>query len=121
MIEQQVEATIRCLDLYTAENLLPAPAQIRVGLVEVQIAGSLDVSGGTPGIASLARGYTDVIEGDGSHTPKAGPCVRFDCLDQFARLRVRMDGCLTGSQLAKDRAAEALTKVMIPEALDYPR
>jgi hypothetical protein len=73
-----------------------------------------------PGIASLARGYTDVIEADGSHTPKAGPCVRFDGLDQFARLRVRMDGCLTGSQLAKDRAAEALTKVMIPEALDYP-
>jgi len=46
--------------------------------------------------------------------------VRFDGLDQFSRLRVRMDGCLTGSQLAKDRAAEALTKVMIPEALDYP-
>ncbi len=73
-----------------------------------------------PGIASLARGYTDVIEEDGSHAPKAGPCVRFDGLDQFARLRTRMDGCLTGSQLAKDRAAEALTKVMIPEALDYP-
>jgi alkylation response protein AidB-like acyl-CoA dehydrogenase len=73
-----------------------------------------------PGISSLARGYTDVIEEDGSHTPKAGPCVRFEGLDQFARLRVRMDGCLTGSQLAKDRAAEALTKVMIPEALDYP-
>jgi len=74
-----------------------------------------------PGIASLARGYTDVIESDGTHTPKAGPCVRFDGLDQFSRLRVRMDGCLTGSQLAKDRAAEALTKVMIPEALDYPQ
>ncbi len=73
-----------------------------------------------PGIASLARGYTDVIESDGSHTAKAGPCARFDGLDQFIRLRVRMDGCLTGSQLAKDRAADALTKVMIPEALDYP-
>ncbi|HUI58488.1 MAG TPA: acyl-CoA dehydrogenase family protein [Bryobacteraceae bacterium] len=73
-----------------------------------------------PGISSLARGYTDVIESDGSHPAKAGPCVRFDGLDQFSRLRVRMDGCLTGSQLAKDRAAEALTKVMIPEALDYP-
>jgi alkylation response protein AidB-like acyl-CoA dehydrogenase len=73
-----------------------------------------------PGIASLARGYTDVIESDGSHTPKAGPCARFDGLDHFIRLRVRMDGCLTGSQLARDRAAEALTKVMIPEALDYP-
>src|SRR5271157_3427541 len=28
-----------------------------------------------PGIASLARGYTDVIENDGSHPPKAGPCA----------------------------------------------
>jgi alkylation response protein AidB-like acyl-CoA dehydrogenase len=73
-----------------------------------------------PGIASLARGYTDVVEAGGKHEIKAGPCVRFDGLDQFSRLRVRMDGCLTGSQLAKDRAAEALTKVMIPEALDYP-
>jgi hypothetical protein len=73
-----------------------------------------------PGIASVACGYTDVIEKDGSHPAKAGPCVRLDHLDQFTRLRVRMDGCLTGSQLAKDRAAEALTKVMIPEALDYP-
>ena len=73
-----------------------------------------------PGIASLARGYTDVIEKDGTHIRKAGPCARFDGLDQFIRLRVRMDGCLTGSQLAKDRAADALTKVMIPEALDYP-
>jgi alkylation response protein AidB-like acyl-CoA dehydrogenase len=73
-----------------------------------------------PGIASLARGYTDVIESSGEHTSKAGPCVRFHGLEQFATLRLRMDGCLTGSQLAKDRAAEALTKVMIPEALDYP-
>jgi alkylation response protein AidB-like acyl-CoA dehydrogenase len=73
-----------------------------------------------PGISSLAHGFTDVIEEDGSHTEKAGPCVRFEGLDQFARLRVRLDGCLTGSQLAKDRAAGALTRVMIPEALDYP-
>lgn len=73
-----------------------------------------------PGIGSLARGYTDVIEHDGTHASKAGPCARFDGLDQFTRLRVRLDGCLTGSGLAKDRAAEALTKVMIPEALDYP-
>src|SRR5664279_441603 len=73
-----------------------------------------------PGIASLARGYTDVIEHSGAHESKAGPCVRSHGLEQFATLRLRMDGCLTGSQLAKDRAADALTKVMIPEALDYP-
>jgi hypothetical protein len=61
-----------------------------------------------------------VIESDGSHAAKAGPCARFEGYDQFSRLRVRMDGCLTGSHLAKDRAAEALQHVMIPEALDYP-
>jgi hypothetical protein len=36
------------------------------------------------------------------------------------RMRTKMDGCLTGARLAKDRAAEALTTIMIPEALGYP-
>ncbi|MFT3782046.1 MAG: acyl-CoA dehydrogenase family protein [Nibricoccus sp.] len=40
--------------------------------------------------------------------------------DAFAKLRLAVDASLAGSHLAKDRAAEALTKVMIPEALDYP-
>ena len=70
-----------------------------------------------PGIAACA---TDVVGEDGSHPQKAGPCVSSKGLDEFKRLRSRLDGCLTGSMLAKDRAAEALTKVMIPEALDYP-
>jgi alkylation response protein AidB-like acyl-CoA dehydrogenase len=73
-----------------------------------------------PGIGSVAGAITDVIEVDGSHRAKAGPCVRFDGLDEFSRLRRRMDGCLTGCRLAKDRAASALTTVMIPETLDYP-
>jgi alkylation response protein AidB-like acyl-CoA dehydrogenase len=73
-----------------------------------------------PGLESSARALTDVVENDGTHPAKAGPCARFDGVEQFVRLRVRMDGCLTGAQLAKDRAAESLTKVMIPEALDYP-
>jgi alkylation response protein AidB-like acyl-CoA dehydrogenase len=70
-----------------------------------------------PGIASVA---VDVIGPDGSHPAKAGPCARSEGLEQFSRLRAKLDGCLTGSLLAKDRAAEALTKVMIPAALDYP-
>jgi len=40
--------------------------------------------------------------------------------DSFSKLRMKVDASLAGSRLAKDRAAEALTKVMIPEALDYP-
>ena len=51
---------------------------------------------------------------------KAGPCAGAEGLEGFTVLRAKLDGCVTGSRLAKDRAAEALTKVMIPEALDYP-
>ena len=61
------------------------------------------------------------IDGAEIHPPKAGPCVRFDGLEEFVKLRLRLDGCLTGARLAKDRAAAALTTVMIPEALDYPQ
>jgi alkylation response protein AidB-like acyl-CoA dehydrogenase len=97
------------------------PAWNTEGCATCYQAGDLDAMESLiPGMASLARGSTDVIEQDGAHPPKAGPCARFEGLDQFSRLRTRLDGCLTGSQLAKDRAADALTKVMIPEALDYP-
>ena len=41
-------------------------------------------------------------------------------METFANLRRKLDGCLTGSRLAKDRAARDLTQVMIPEVLDYP-
>lgn len=53
-------------------------------------------------------------------TMKAGPCVQFRGVEEFTRLRTKLDGCLTGSRIAKDRAAKALTQIMIPEALDYP-
>ena len=46
--------------------------------------------------------------------------MKFAGLEAFVRLRAKLDGCLTGCRLAKDRAAEALTKVMTREALDYP-
>ena len=62
-----------------------------------------------------------LVGAPGSHPAKAGPCVRFDGLEEFVRLRLKTDGCLTGARLAKDRAAIALTRVMIPEALDYPQ
>jgi len=73
-----------------------------------------------PGIGACARNLTDVIESDGSHVSKAGPCVRFQGMDMFQRLRDRLDACMTGSRLAKDRAARALTQVEVPEKLDYP-
>src|ERR1039458_9891458 len=65
-----------------------------------------------PGIDGSARAYSDVSEIGESHPSKAGPCVKFAGLEDFVRLRARLDGCLTGCRLAKDRAAEALTKGM---------
>jgi len=79
-----------------------------------------ELEGLIPGFGSGARIYMDVVEADGSHATKAGPCVKFTGVETFRALRSRLDGCLAGSRLAKDRAAEALTRVMIPEAPDYP-
>jgi alkylation response protein AidB-like acyl-CoA dehydrogenase len=73
-----------------------------------------------PGIDSAARACADVVEPGQADPAKAGPCVRFSGLESFVRLRAKLDGCLTGARLAKDRAADALTRVMVPEALDYP-
>jgi hypothetical protein len=61
-----------------------------------------------PGIASGARTSIDIIEADGSHPLKEGPCARFDGLDTFVRLRNRLDGCLTGARIARDRVAAAI-------------
>ena len=70
-----------------------------------------------PGINSYGL---DVIRIDGSHPNKAGPCVDCSGARPFLSLQTKLSGCLTGSRLAKDRAAEAISKLMIPEALDYP-
>jgi len=39
----------------------------------------------------------------------------------FQKLRAALDASLAGTRLAKDRAAKALSQIMIPEALDYPQ
>jgi len=70
-----------------------------------------------PGIAAMAM---DVIGKDGSHPMKAGPCAGCAGASEFLRLQSKLCTCLSGSRLAKDRAADAVSKVMIPEALDYP-
>jgi len=72
-----------------------------------------------PGISVGARITGDVVEADGSHDVKAGPCVRFAGLYEFVRRRSKLDGCLTGARLAKDRAARALHHLAIPDRLDY--
>jgi alkylation response protein AidB-like acyl-CoA dehydrogenase len=70
-----------------------------------------------PGINSYGL---DVIRSDGAHPQKAGPCVDCSGARPFLTLQNKLSGCLTGSRLSKDRAAEAISKLMIPEALDYP-
>jgi alkylation response protein AidB-like acyl-CoA dehydrogenase len=70
-----------------------------------------------PGITAMA---VDVLAVDGAHPEKAGPCAGCAGNSEFLRLQNKLAGCLSGSRLAKDRAAETVSKVMIPEALDYP-
>jgi alkylation response protein AidB-like acyl-CoA dehydrogenase len=70
-----------------------------------------------PGISAFA---VDVLSADGSHPAKAGPCAGCAGNSDFLRLQNKLCSCLSGSRLAKDRAADTVSKVMIPEALDYP-
>jgi alkylation response protein AidB-like acyl-CoA dehydrogenase len=70
-----------------------------------------------PGITAFA---VDVLQSDGSHPQKAGPCATCVGSSEFLRLQNKLSTCLSGCRLAKDRAAETVGKVMIPEALDYP-
>lgn len=77
----------------------------------------IELEGFIPGIAACA---TDVISSDGSHPPKAGPCAKCNGAEQFLAMHNKLDTCMTGARLAKDRAAEAVSQIMIPEVLDYP-
>lgn len=70
-----------------------------------------------PGISAFA---VDVLAADGKHPQKAGPCADCGGNSDFLRMQNKLATCLTGSRLAKDRAADTVSRVMIPEALDYP-
>ncbi|PIE91200.1 MAG: acyl-CoA dehydrogenase [Acidobacteria bacterium] len=60
--------------------------------------------------AELFYGYINLSSDDSqANDPEA-----------FFKLRNKLDRCMAGARLAKDRAAKDLTQVMIPEALDYP-
>jgi hypothetical protein len=73
--------------------------------------------GTMPGISAIA---IDVLAEDGSHPQKAGPCASCAGNGEFLRMQNKLTGCLSGTRLAKDRAAETVSAVMIPAALDYP-
>jgi hypothetical protein len=71
-----------------------------------------------PGITSIVL---DVLKADGSHPDKAGPCASCIGESDFLQMQNKLARCLSGSRLAKDRAADTVSAVMIPEALDYPQ
>jgi hypothetical protein len=94
------------------------PAWDECGSTRCFTASELDEFEATmPGISGFA---IDVLGADGSHPSKAGPCADCAGASEFLRLQNKLTVCLTGSRLAKDRAAETVSTVMIPEALDYP-
>ncbi len=73
--------------------------------------------------AELVFGYR---AGPTSARDETAPDESVNATDAFAdvasfiALRTKVDASLAGSRLAKDRAAESLSHVMIPEVLDYP-
>jgi len=88
------------------------------GCMSCFLASELEEFEGTvSGISAMA---VDVIAEDGCHPDKAGPCADCAGSNEFLRLQSKLSVCLSGSRLAKDRAADTVSKVMIPEALDYP-
>jgi hypothetical protein len=76
-----------------------------------------ELEGFIPGISACT---VDILGTDGSHPQKAGPCAKCAGADTFLALHNKLDTCLTGARLAKDRAADSVSKLMIPEVLDYP-
>ena len=71
-----------------------------------------------PGITAMVM---DFLKADGTHPAKAGPCASCAGQTDFLQLQNKLARCLSGSRLAKDRAAETVSTVTIPEALDYPQ
>ena len=43
-----------------------------------------------------------------------------ETVEAFQKLQLAVSKASSGTRLAKDRAAKAISQVMIPEALDYP-
>ncbi len=68
--------------------------------------------------AELVFGYR--AESDPALEVLASTTDLFKDVAPFNALRTKVDASLAGSKLAKDRAAESLSHVMIPEVLDYP-
>jgi hypothetical protein len=56
--------------------------------------------------AELVYGYTSEVDADK--------------MQEFELMRTAVDSAMAGARLAKDKASEHVSQIMIPEALDYP-
>ena len=56
--------------------------------------------------AELVYGYTNEVDADK--------------MQEFELMRTAVDAAMAGARLAKDKASEHVSQIMIPEALDYP-
>ena len=100
------EAGQICAELVFGRRLHPTWDKSCESCIQAEEIDALE--GIMPGISYGARLTGDVMETDGSHAEKAGPCARLGELEGFVTRRTKLDGCLSGSWLAKQRAAQAL-------------
>jgi alkylation response protein AidB-like acyl-CoA dehydrogenase len=68
--------------------------------------------------AELVHGYNALPGCCGGSCCELKPA--FGGAQDFAALRNQLDASLVGARLSRDRAGQAISQVMIPEALDYP-
>ena len=92
----------------------------QVGELRDRREASAKPDGVVPGMHAVVSGEQEAFAAGELWVERSGPGACLNGYETFIHLRTQLDGCLTGARLAKDRAAQALTGVMIPEALDYP-
>ena len=68
----------------------------------------------------LPRALLIFVGNDGSHPKKGRALCEVQRCGNLSRVAHQIGYLLTGTRLAKDRAADAVSKLMIPEVLDYP-
>lgn len=96
----------------TLSESLPGTVRFLADLCQVQAAAAAGEAARI--CAELVFGYRDAADCQA----KVGSSP--EDLQTFGQLRAAVDIALSGCRMAKDRAAAALSSVMIPEALDYP-
>ena len=105
------------LDILELEAKGPQSATVAEGLAGyVNFFSDLAAVQAATAAGQASRLCAELVYGFGQHVNGTEPVVN----EAFAQLRAKIDVRLAGSRLSKDRAADALVQVMIPEALDYP-